>query len=89
MLGKLECDFMNGGYVLLTEKEEMWAHMLAQVLDDNHVPYVTMPVHGAGFSLKTGMQDCLRIYVPAEALPQATDLLQELFSAEPLFEDEL
>ena len=78
---------MNG-YALLTEKEEMWAHMLTQVLDDNRVPYVTIPVHGAGFSLKTGMQDCLRVYVPADALPQATELLQALFSAEPIFDDE-
>ena len=73
---------MNQEYVLLTEKEEMWARMLMEVLKDNGVACTSVPVHGAGFSLKTGMQDSLRIFVPAEKLTQAKELLEALFSAE-------
>ena len=73
---------MNQEYVLLTEKEEMWARMLLEVLKDNGVPCTSVPVHGAGFALKTGMQDSLRIFVPAEKLAQAKELLEALFSAE-------
>ena len=77
---------MDNEYKLLTEKEEMWAQMLMQVLRDNDSPCTALPVHGGGFVLKTGMQDSLRVYVPAGKLPQATDLMQELFSGEPIEE---
>ena len=73
---------MSNGYVLLVEKEEMWARMLIQVLEDNGIPCTTLPVYGAGFSVKTGMQDSLQVFVPSEKLSQAAELLQELFSAE-------
>lgn len=73
---------MNKEYILLTEKEEMWAKMLIQVLDDNNIPCTALPVYGAGFRLKTGHQERLKVYVPSESLPKATELLQELFSEE-------
>lgn len=73
---------MNNEYVLLVEKEEMWAKMLMQVLEDNNVPCTALPVYGTGFTIKTGTQERLKVYVPSENLPQATELLQELFSAE-------
>ena len=73
---------MNQEYVLLTEKEEMWARMLMEALKDNGVVCTSVPVHGAGFALKTGMQDSLRIFVPAEQLAQAKELQEALFSAE-------
>ena len=73
---------MNQEYVLLVEKEEMWARMLMEVLKDNGVACTSVPVHGAGFALKTGMQDSLRIFVPAEQLAQAKELQEALFSAE-------
>ena len=79
---------MNTGYVLLTEKEEMWARMLMQVLDDQQIPFAQLPVYGAGFSLKTGTQDRLKIYVPAEKLPLASELLEELFSPESIPEED-
>ena len=78
---------MRDGYILLVEKEEMWAKMLMQVLEDNHVPCAALPVYGAGFSLKTGMQDRLKVYVPVDNLPQATELVEELFSAESILEE--
>ena len=73
---------MDKDYVLLVEKEEMWARMLMEVLKDNGVACTSVPVHGAGFALKTGMQDSLRIFVPAEKLSQERELLEALFSAE-------
>ena len=79
---------MNDEYVLLTEQEEMWARMLIQVLEDNGSSCTTLPVYGAGFSIKTGMQDSLKVFVPSEKLSQAEELLQELFSAEPIREEE-
>ena len=73
---------MNNEYVLLIEKEEMWAKMLMQVLEDNNVPCTALTVYGAGITIKTGTQERLKVYVPSENLPQATEMLQELFSAE-------
>ena len=73
---------MTGGYVLLTEKEEMWARMLLEVLEDNDIPCVALPVYGAGFAMRTGMQERWNVLVPAENLTRAEELLQELFSAE-------
>ena len=78
---------MRDGYILLVEKEEMWAKMLMQVLEDNHVPCAALPVYGAGFSIKTGIQDRLKVYVPVDNLPQATELVEELFSAENILEE--
>ena len=77
---------MRDGYVQLVEKEEMWAKMLMQVLEDNHVPCAAIPIFGAGFSIKTGTQERLKVYVPADNLPQATELVEELFSAESIQE---
>ena len=79
---------MNSEFVLLVEKEEMWAQMLIQVLEDNHIPCASLPVFGAGFALRTGTQDRLKVYVPAEYLPQATVLVEELFSADSILDDE-
>ncbi len=79
---------MNNEFVLLVEKEEMWAKMLMQVLEDNSIPCAALPVYGAGFTLKTGIQERLKVFVPSENLPQARELLQELFSADFVCEEE-
>ena len=73
---------MNGEYVFLTEKEEMWARMLMEVLEDHSISCTAVPVYGAGFSIRTGMQERLKVYVPGNRLPQGEELLQALFSAE-------
>lgn len=78
---------MKEGYVLLVEKEEMWAKMLMQVLKDNNVPCATVPVFGAGLSIKAGMQERLRVYVPSENLLLAKELVEELFSSESIQEE--
>ena len=78
---------MEQGYELLVEKESMWAEMLIQVLKDNDIPCTSLPVHGAGFSIKTGIQDRLKVYVPTENLERAKELLEELFSAKAVMEE--
>ena len=52
---------MNDGYELLVEKEEMWARMLMQVLEDNDVPCASLPVFGAGFAIKKGAKERLKV----------------------------
>ena len=69
-------------FQLLTEKESMWAKMLEEVLKDNDIPCVAVPVLGAGFTLKTGMQERLKIFVPSENKARAEELMNELFPAE-------
>ncbi len=73
---------MMNGYEMLVEKEEMFAQMVAQVLQDNEIPCAVLPVNGAGFAIKTGVQDRLQVYVPTERLEQAKELLRELFPTE-------
>ena len=75
---------MSNEYVLLVEKEEMWAKMLMQVLRDNEISCTALPVHGAGFIIQTGLQEQLRVYVPAESMAKASELLEMLFSAEAI-----
>ena len=79
---------MSSEYVLLTEKEEMWARMLMEVLEDNNIPCIAVPVYGAGFAAKTGQQDVLKIYVPFANLPLASQYLEELFAADFIWDNE-
>ena len=79
---------MNNGYELLVEKEAMWAGLLEQVLQDNDIPCVAIPVYGAGLTLKAGMQERLKIYVTAESKPQAEELLHELFLDDGIEQDD-
>lgn len=71
---------MDADYVLLTEKEEMWANMLMEVLKDNGVPCTAVPVHGAGMVMRTGIREKLKVYVPQEHKTRAEELLEELFT---------
>lgn len=73
---------MNGEFVLLTEREAMWAEMLAEVLRDHQIPCVSMPVMGFAFSSKTGMPERLKISVPEERLDEACELMEQLFPEE-------
>ena len=53
---------MNSEYVPLIQKEELWAQMLIQVLEDHHIP--------------------------SDHLPQAQALVEELFSADSILEED-
>ena len=77
---------MNNDYVFLTQKEEMWARMLMEVLEDNHISCAALPLYGAAFALKTGKQDSLRIFVAPDKLQQAQELLDMLFSENSIVE---
>lgn len=69
---------MSDSYEVLVEKEEMLAQMLVQHLRDNDIPCSCTHVYGAGLVIKSGMEK-MRVYVPAEYMPQAKELLKELF----------
>ena len=73
---------MEKKFVFLTEKEEMWARMLLEVLKDNGIPCAAEKVYGAGLVLRGGVKERLRIYVPQESMEKASDLVNELFSGE-------
>ncbi len=73
---------MTGDYEFLTEKEAMWAEMLTEVLKDNSVECVTLPVFGAAMTLRGGAKERLRVYVPKESLPRAKEIYDELFSGD-------
>ena len=60
----------------------MWAEMLLEVLRDKGVPCASLPVVGAGFSMRTGTPERLRVFVPEEWLERAQELLNELFPEE-------
>ena len=77
---------MNDCYELLLIKEEMWARMLMEVLKDNDIPCTSLPVRGAAFAMKTGLQDEMKIYVPVGKMAEAQVLAQELFSDEEVEE---
>ena len=71
---------MNNDYQLLTEKEDIWAGMLEQVLKDNGVDCVSIPMLGAAVTLKAGARERYQIFVPKHKLQEAEELLNELFS---------
>ena len=78
---------MTGDYVFLIEKEEIWAKVLMEVLADHGIPYAVRALYGAGFVLRTGAAEWLKIYVPADCFEKAAGLADELFSGEGVEED--
>lgn len=79
---------MHGDYVLLTEQGEMWAKMLMEVLEDNGISCASLPVYGFALSLKTGAQERLKVFVPADQLSLAQELAEQLFSGDCILEEE-
>lgn len=71
---------MAKDFVFLTEKDEMWAKVLMEVLEDNNIPHVAFPVRGMGYCVRTGNGEHYKIHVPEEYLSAATDLVEQLFS---------
>ena len=71
---------MEHNFHLLTEKEEMWAKMLMEVLQEHEIPCAAKSVYGAGLVIRTGLQERLVVYVPAEYYEQAKTLADALFS---------
>lgn len=70
---------MKENYELLVEKEEIWAKMYIQLLEQNSINYQAIPVNGAGLSMTTGTQDYLKIYIPQQDLKKAQELINTYF----------
>ncbi|MBO4219773.1 MAG: hypothetical protein J5933_02480 [Clostridia bacterium] len=67
----------------LSEKEQVWSGMLADVLKQNGIPFTRKGSMGAGLALKVGpMFESFRFYVLYEHLDKARELVEELFSSE-------
>ena len=67
----------------LTEKEQIWSDLLADVLKQNGIPFLKKDVMGAGMAIKVGpMLERSRFYVRFEHLETARELTDELFATE-------
>ena len=75
-------DAENGDYCLLTEKEEIWAKLFMEVLENNHIPYTSLPILGAGVVIHAGKTERYQIYVPYDSLLSAKELYTETFPEE-------
>ena len=68
--------------VFLTEKEQIWSDMLADVLKQHDIPFLEKNVLGAGLALKTGpLRERVRFYVLYGQLSEAAEIVEELFSS--------
>ena len=64
----------------LTEQSNIWAGMLADVLQQHGIPFVKESSLGAGLALKMGpMSETIRFFVPASCLAAGKELVEELF----------
>lgn len=64
----------------LVEKEQIWGAMLADVLAQHGIPYLSKNVLGAGLSMKIGpMLERVRFYVPYGCMVEAQEIVEELF----------
>ena len=71
------------GMCLLTEKDSVWAGMLADVLKQHDIPFTKESSLGAGMAIRTGsLLETFRFFVPASFLPAARDIVDELFAGE-------
>ena len=51
-------------------------------MKDHNIEYVAVPVYGAGLSLKAGVQERFKIFVPIEKKAKAEEFLHALFPDE-------
>ena len=68
------------GMCFLTEKDSVWAGMLADVLKQHGIPFVKESSMGAGLAIRTGaLLEKIRFFVPAACVTAAKELVDELF----------
>ena len=66
----------------LTEKEQIWSGVLADVLKQNNIPFTQKSVLGAGMALRAGPAfESIRFYVLYKHLAEAKEIVNELFSS--------
>lgn len=67
----------------LTEQSPIWAGTLADVLQQHKIPFFKESSLGAGLAIKMGsLSETIRFSVPASYLPDAKNLVEELFAKE-------
>lgn len=66
-------------YCFLVEKEEMWARMLVEILEDNGVHPVCKDTSDVVMVMRGGEKSRLGIYVPFRHLELAQELMQAAF----------
>ncbi len=77
------CNPLPNDYCFLTEKAQIWADALRDVLSQNRIPFLTKNVLGAGLSAKIGPAlERILFYVPYAHYEAAQSLEQAFFSAE-------
>ncbi len=76
-------------YCLLTEKQEMWAEMLADALRQNEIEALLRSVNGAALSLFTGPAGSFcQVFVPYRDMEKAAWVEESLFGPNAVFADE-
>ncbi len=66
----------------LTEREQMWAEMLEDVLRQNGIPYIFKNRYGRGITVTLGFgAERVSFYVKYRDLPRAREIVEELFEA--------
>ena len=71
----------ENGMCFLTEKDTVWAGMLADVLQQHRIPFMKESSLGAGLAIRAGaLMETIRFFVPASCLAAAQDLVDGLFS---------
>ena len=73
---------MTQQHELLVEKDAIWADILMQVLKENGIPCTAFPVYGAGVVLRAGVQERMKLFVPADQKQQAAAIMEDLFAEE-------
>lgn len=67
-------------YCFITEKEFIWSELIADVLEQNGIPFYKKPKLGAGMAIRVGLaQECYRFYVPFSHIEKARTLVEQLF----------
>lgn len=65
----------------LVEKEQPWSEVLADILEQNEIPFYKKGNMGAGLSIKVGpLFEKFQFYVPQSYLQKAQSLVNELFA---------
>lgn len=72
---------MSSEWCFLTEQSPVWQGMLADVLKQSDIPFVTESSTGAGMAIRTGsLNETIRFLVPEDKLEAAKNIVEELFS---------
>ena len=71
----------SGEMCFLTEKDIIWAGMLADVLTQHDIPFIKESSLGAGLRIRAGsFMETIRFFVPEGCLASAKELVEELFA---------